>query len=54
MGPGVLGLETTPINKFLYYIPILHSKAEKEGELQKKQRISGDISCSAGDGWEGA
>lgn len=42
MGLGFLGLETTPINKFLYYIPI--SKAEKEGELQQKQRIPGDIS----------
>lgn len=31
MGPDVLWLETTPINNFLYYIPI--SKAEKEGEL---------------------
>lgn len=42
MGPDVLGLKTTQINNFLYYIPI--SKAEKEGKLQQKQRIPGDIS----------
>lgn len=42
MGLDLLGLETTPINNFLCYIPI--SKAEEEAELQQKQRIPGDIS----------
>lgn len=41
MGPDFLGLETIPINNFSCYIPI--PKAEKEVELQQKQRIPGDI-----------
>lgn len=41
MGPDFLGLETTLINNFLCYIPM--PKAEKEAELQQKQRIPGDI-----------